>query len=607
MEFSEIIKELRKRLGFSQQKLAEKMGLSLLTISRWENNQFSPNPRILLIVKDYIKNLGKDYSDLLENFENNLKLKKIENNIKNPKMDIKDMETMLWNAACSIRGEKDAPKFKDYILPLLFLKRLSDVFDDEVERLAEKYGSKEKALKFVEAKPSLVRFYLPEEARWDVISGRKEYKYPTGKTPKTLGEKVTNALRAITKQNQSLQGVIDIVDFNATHNGEREISDNAISKIIELFSQEKYRLGLNDVEPDFLGRAYEYLLRKFAEGQGQSAGEFFTPREVGILISKLINAEQGFEIYDPCCGSGGLLIKCQLELWEKEGKENIKRPIKLYGQELTSSSFAIAKMNMIIHDMTGEVLRGNTMTNPKFTESGQLKQFDAVVTNPMWNQDNIEVDFYENDPFDRFSSRGGFAPASSADWAWVQHIDASLKKTGKAAIVLDTGAATRGSGGSGENKEKSIRKWFVDNDIIESVILMPENLFYNTTAAGIIIFINKNKPSERKGKILMINASKEFKKGRPKNYLTDEGIEKISKTFMEFKEVEKFSKIVSVSEISEKHDYNISPSRFIETDDEIEHRDIQLILNDISEITKKQEETEKELKKIFNDMGYKWK
>ena len=406
------------------------------------------------------------------------------------------MEGLLWKAACSIRGEKDAPKFKDYILPLVFIKRLSDVFEDEIVRLTETYGDEETARTVLEADPSLVRFYIPPEATWPVISGRKKFDWPEEKKPKTLGEHLTTAVRAISHANTSLQGVIDIVDYNEIRNGEREISDEALSRLIELLSSPRYRLGLNDVEPDFLGRAYEYLLRKFAEGQGQSAGEFFTPMEVGWLIAYLVKPQQGEEVYDLCSGSAGLLIKCQLALKERE--KEIARPLKLYGQELTGSSFAIARMNMVIHDMEGEIARGNSMTNPKFLDGPSLKQFGIVVTNPMWNQDNFDSTTYENDPFERFAGRGGFAPASSADWAWLQNVHAFLNDNGRAAVVIDTGAASRGSGSQGENKEKAIRRWFVDNDVIEGVILLPDNLFYNTTAAGIIIVLNRNKPKERK-------------------------------------------------------------------------------------------------------------
>ncbi|PIP36432.1 MAG: XRE family transcriptional regulator, partial [Desulfobacterales bacterium CG23_combo_of_CG06-09_8_20_14_all_52_9] len=180
------------------------------------------------------------------------------------------------------------------------------------------------------------------------------------------------------------------------------------------------------------------------------------------------------------------------------------------------------------------------MTNPKFLDDSSLRQFDIVVTNPMWNQKNFDEGTYENDPYERFTSRGGFAPTSSADWAWLQHVLASLKEDGRAAMVIDTGAASRGSGNQGENKEKAIRRWFVEQDEIEGVILLPDNLFYNTTAAGIIIVLNRKKPKERKGRIVLVNASGEFQKGRPKNFIPDESIKKIADAFHASKDIERF-------------------------------------------------------------------
>ena len=225
------------------------------------------------------------------------------------KLDISILENWLWEAACSIRGPIDAPKYKDYIIPLIFYKRLCDVYEDEIKKLAEEFGSEEIAKKLVSKDRKLIRFYVPEDCLW-----RNIRKITTG-----IGEKLTEALRKIAKENPKLQGVIDIVDFNATQAGQRIISDEHIHRLMQILS--KYRLGLEDVEPDILGRAYEYLLRKFAEGSGQSAGEFYTPREVGLLMAYLLDPEEGEEIYDPACGSGGLLIKSQLVLKEKKRDE----------------------------------------------------------------------------------------------------------------------------------------------------------------------------------------------------------------------------------------------------------------------------------------------
>ena len=357
-------------------------------------------------------------------------------------------------------------------------------------------------------------------------------------------------------------------------------------------------MGLYDVEPDFLGRAYEYLLRKFAEGQGQSAGEFFTPTEVGWLMAYIMRPEQGEEVYDFACGSVGLLIKCELALQERELK--VSRPLKLYGQELTGSSYAIARMNMVIHDMEGEIVRGNSMTNPKFKESdSSLKKSDIVVANPMWNQP-FDSSVYENDPFDRFETQGGIT-SGKADWAWLQHAAASLKPTGRAAVVIDTGAVTRGSGSKNIDKEKVIRKWFVEQDLIEGVILLPDNLFYNTTAAGIIIIFNKSKPVKRKDKIILINASNEFKKGKPKNYIPNENIRKIVQAFFKGEDVERFIKVITNKQ-AKKNDYNLSPSRYVDITEKEIFRPIPELLEELKALEKESKKVDKELDVIFDKL-----
>jgi type I restriction enzyme M protein len=245
--------------------------------------------------------------------------------------DDKSLEQWLWDAACSIRGAKDAPKYKDYILPLVFAKRLCDVFDDEINRIAKEVGGRAKAFKLVKKDNKLVRFYIPLEPAnvddpvWSVIR----------KLTDKIGETLTDHMREIAKENPRLQGIIDRVDFNATTHGQRDISDDRLSALIEQISLK--RLGLNDVEADIIGRSYEYLIRKFAESSGQSAGEFYTPLEVGMVMARILEPEPGMEIYDPCCGSGGLLIKCELALQEKMDLHSKKSfaPLKMYGQEYT--------------------------------------------------------------------------------------------------------------------------------------------------------------------------------------------------------------------------------------------------------------------------------
>lgn len=554
------ILRLRQQLGLSQEELAARLGVSFATVNRWEAGKSKPQrAQVASIDKLADEAAGEDdgVDEARPAAPHGRRRRGMQ---RSAVLGNKGMEQMLWDAACSIRGQQDAPKFKEYILPLLFIKRLSDVFDDEVERLAQMYGGREAALEILEEDHSLVRFYVPPEARWAVVSARTAFDWPRTQAPKSLGEQLTTTIRAIVKQNTALAGVIDIVDYNETRNGEREITDSALKGIIETFSDPKYRLGLRDVEPDFLGRCYEYLLRKFAEGQGQSAGEFFTPTEVGFLMAEILHPRPGEEAYDYACGSFGLLIK--LQLVSRRLNPASKVPLKLYGQELTGSSYAIACMNRIIHDMDGEVVRGDSMRNPKFKgPDGRLKKFDVVVANPMWNQP-FDPDVYENDAFERFLSSGG-ATTSKADWAWLQHTIASLKDDGRAAIVLDTGAVTRGSGSKNEDKERNIRRWFVEHDLVDGVILLPENLFYNTSAAGVIVVLSKRKPKERRGKIILVNASDEFKKGTPKNYLTDEGIQKIGAAYVAGKPVDGFVAAIANEEAA-SNDFNLSPARFVQ-------------------------------------------
>jgi type I restriction enzyme M protein len=416
-----------------------------------------------------------------------------------------------------------------------------------------------------------------------------------------IGEQLTTHLRAIADVNPLLKGIIDRIDFNATTHGQRDIDDDRLSNLIEEISAK--RLGLGDVEPDIIGRSYEYLIRKFAEGSGQSAGEFYTPREVGFVIARIMDAQPGMEVYDPCCGSAGLLIKSRLVLDEKlrAAKQKSAAPLKLYGQENEPGTWAMANMNMIIHDLEGEIQIGDTFRKPKFRQGNRLQTFDRVVANPMWNQSEFKEKDYDADELDRFPKGAGY-PGGKADWGWLQHILASLKPNGRAAVVLDTGAASRGSGNANANKEKDVRRWFVEQDLVEGVIYLPENLFYNTSAPGIIIVLNKAKPKNRQGALFLLNASREFVKGDPKNYIPEDTIRRIADTFTAWKEVEKYSRIVSREEI-EKNDFNISPSRYIHTGAANEYRPIAEIVEELDAIGEEAVATNAALKTILKALN----
>lgn len=558
------LRALRANLDLTQEQLADRIGVAFATVNRWEGGLTRPQKAAREAIIALASEAGIDLEDTAAEPAAAAVGVTRRRGRRADVPSTKSMEQMLWDAACSIRGEKDAAKFKDYLLPLLFLKRLSDVYDDEIQRLTEEYGDREIAQQIAESDHRVLRFYLPPEARWGVISGRESYKWPLdaqerSTRPSDIGEHLTTAVRAVVRQNPSLSGVIDVVDFAAERNGERDINPSKLAEVVETFSDPRYRLGLADVQPDFLGRAYEYLLRKFAEGSGQSAGEFFTPTEVGYLMANLMRPRPGETCHDYACGSAGLLIKLQLVARDLDPLSPI--PLKLYGQERQADSYAVAYMNAIIHDMDVKIERGDTMINPKFkTATGGIDTYDIVVANPMWNQP-FNSDIFDNDQFDRFRTAGGVT-TGRGDWAWLQHTLACLNDRGRAAVVLDTGAVTRGSGSRNEDRERNIRKWFVENDLIDGVILLPDNLFYNTSAAGIIVILSKRKPATRKDKIALLNASRRVRKGRPKNYIPDDDIKPIAEAFLKGEPVDGELAVIT-REQARDADYNLSPSRWV--------------------------------------------
>ena len=580
------LQTIRANLDLTQQQLADRLGVAFATVNRWEGGATKPQKAARATIAALATEAGIDPAEsAADQAEPSARVTRRRSRRRSAVPSTKTMEQMLWDAACSIRGEKDAAKFKDYLLPLLFLKRLSDVFDDEIGRLAEEYGDRQIAMEIAESDHALLRFYLPPEARWGVISGRTDYDWPPDDRgrptrPRDVGEHLTRAARAVARHNPSLAGVIDLVDFAAERNGERDVNPAKLAAVVETFSDPRYRLGLADVQPDFLGRAYEYLLRKFAEGSGQSAGEFFTPTEVGLLMAHILRPRPGEECHDYACGSAGLLVKLQLVARELDPTGRV--PLKLRGQELQAESYAVAHMNAIIHDMEVAIARGDTMLNPKFkTPAGGIAPHDIVVANPMWNQP-FSPALFADDPFDRFRPCGG-PTSGKGDWAWLQHTLACLNERGRAAVVLDTGAVTRGSGAKHEDKERTIRQWFVDRDLIDGVILLPDNLFYNTSAAGVIVVLSKRKPAARRGRIVLLNASKRVHKGRPKNFIPKEDIRPLAAAFLKGEPVEGEVAIIT-REQAQEADYNLSPSRWVGPAVAGEDMDLKTILDRFDEI-----------------------
>ena len=599
---SPTLQTIRARLDLTQEQLAERLGVSFATVNRWEGGVTMPQKAARTAIAALAAEVGIESTEsVVDHAESAARVTRRRARKRQASVPTtKPMEQMLWDAACSIRGQKDAAKFKDYLLPLLFLKRLSDVFDDEIDRLAQEFGDHAVAQEIAESDHELLRFYLPPEARWGVVSGREAHEWPLdtqGRSirPRDVGEHLTMAVRAVVRHNPTLSGVIDLVDFASERNGERDLNPAHLKAVVETFSDPRYRLGLADVQPDFLGRAYEYLLRKFAEGSGQSAGEFFTPTEVGFLIAHLMRPRPGETCHDYACGSAGLLIKLQLVVRETDPTSRV--PLKLYGQELQADSYAVAHMNTIIHDMDVRIERGDTMINPKFKDAaGRISGHDIVAANPMWNQD-FNQDLFENDPFDRFRTSGGVT-TGKGDWAWLQHTLACLNERGRAAVVLDTGAVTRGSGSKNEDRERNIRKWFVDRDLIDGVVLLPDNLFYNTSAAGIIVVLSKRKPEARRGSIVLVNASRRVGKGRPKNYIPEEDIRPIAAAFLKGEPVDGEVAVITRDQAAAA-DYNLSPSRWLGQTDVVDLRPISEIIAEMQRFDEEAREIDAQLARML--------
>src|SRR5439155_3023131 len=317
--------------------------------------------------------------------------------------------------------------------------------------------------------------------------------------------------------------------------------------------------------------------------------------------------DPGMSVYDPCCGSAGLLIACEHVLDDKMGARSASKgkkyaPLKMHGQEYVATTWAMANMNMIIHDMEGTIEIGDTFKNPKFRAGNRLQRFDRVVSNPMWNQDWFKEEDYDADELGRFPQGAGFPGAQSADWGWAQHMLASLSGNGRAAIVLDTGAASRGSGNANRDKEKAVRQWFVEQDLVEGVIYLPLNLFYNTSSPGILLFLNRNKPKERKGKLFLVNASQVVEKGDPKNFIPPAGIERIATAFNAWQEEDKVARIVTREQVA-KEDYNISPSRYIHVADAETHRPIAEILEELEALDAVAAEANAALRRLLENAG----
>ena len=435
-------------------------------------------------------------------------------------MTLKELESYLWGAATYLRGFIDAGDYKQYIFPLLFYKRICDVYDEEYEEALEESDGDLEYAAFDENH----RFKVPAEAHWNQVRS----------TTVNVGQAINKALNDIQKVNaQQLQGIFGDADWT---NKER-LSDEMLCQLIEHFSSKN--LNIKNVPNDELGNAYEFLIKKFADDSGHTAAEFYTNRTVVKLMTLIADPHEYDSIYDPTCGSGGLLLNCAMMLKE-QGKEY--RTLRLYGQEINLITSGIARMNMLLHGFEEfNIMRGNTLSNPLFMEYDELQQFDVVLANPPYSIKSWDQVAFTNDAFGR--NIWGTPPQGCADYAFQQHIMKSLKsETGRCVVLWPHGILFR-------DAEKEMRRKMIERDCVDCVIGLGANLFYNSPMEACLLICRTKKPTERKGKILFINAVDEVKKDKTISTLENHHIEKIFNAYKDYQNIEGFAKVVSNEDI----------------------------------------------------------
>jgi len=502
-------------------------------------------------------------------------------------IDQKKINDAVWKACDTFRGTVDPSIYKDYVLTMLFVKYLSDVWQDHYEEYKKQHGDEPALIKELMANE---RFVLPDNANFKTL-------YEKRHEPKN-GERIDKALHAIEDANSGklrdgATGVFQDISFNSTKLGDEKQKNDILRHLLEDFAKEDMDLRPSRVgNLDVIGNAYEFLIKNFAADAGKKAGEFYTPPEVSQLIALLVDPKEGDDICDPTCGSASLLMKCG-QLVKKNNKGSKK--YALYGQEAIGSTWALAKMNMFLHGEDNHKIKwGDTIRNPQLLDKNErLQHFDVVVANPPFSLEKWGHDDAENDKHGRF--RRGIPPKTKGDYAFILHMIETLKpKTGRMGVVVPHGVLFRGS------SEGKIRQQLIEENLLDTVIGLPEKLFYGTGIPAAVLVFKKNKSDE---KVLFIDASREYKDGKNQNFLTEEHLQKILDTAKARKNVDKYAYLATQEEIKE-NDYNLNIPRYVDTFVEEEEIDLMAVRKEREKLKSQLSELEKEMDGYLKELGY---